>query len=53
MKTVLNPDYLVCFVHEIQKPKEFGYSRKFRARRRSHHYGEHSKRASARIQRDF
>jgi hypothetical protein len=41
----LNPDYSVRFVQEIQKLKEFGYSRKFRARRLSHHYGEHSKRA--------
>jgi hypothetical protein len=49
----LNPNYAVRFVYEIQKPKEFGCSRKFRARKRSHHYGEHSKRARARIQRDF
>ena len=56
----LDPNYTVRFVHEIHKPKEFEYSRTFRARRRNHPYGEHSKRAKpvppkrdARIHRDF
>jgi hypothetical protein len=52
-EVLLNPDYAVDFVHEIQNTKEDEHSRKFRARSRGHLHGEHPKRASASIRRCF